>query len=255
MALQEAINTRWPALFAQKVKSEPGATAEAEKSSAASGTNTPAAEQLTTKGLAKDPEVNKAVKDFIAASEALGGLKDLLSLSELRSTVDLRSKGEKAEKIDKPLLIGDYLTSNLFTSYFDESEEEVISGSLKLVRSGKSKRPSVVDYTPEIWAAASFRIVQKLLKDGDNDILREYVRYSEMIADYLSVYQNSGVFALDYEHRHRVCKEGHIWSDISRHDENRFLKHMSEPLNQRKNRSSNRKSQGLKSGGLHCIQL
>ena len=50
-----------------------------------------------------------------------------------------------------------------------------------------------------------------------------------MIADFLSLYVNHGVFLLDEQHRHRVAKECRHWNDISSHDERRFLKHMTTP--------------------------
>ena len=62
-----------------------------------------------------------------------------------------------------------------------------------------------------------------------------------MISDYLGMYIHQGVFLLDYEHRHRVAKEGRAWNDILRHDELKYLKHMSESnlryKNQRKVKS------------------
>ena len=46
-----------------------------------------------------------------------------------------------------------------------------------------------------------------------------------MIVDFLQIYVQKGVFALDYEHRHRVSKEGRNWANISGHDKRMFLKH------------------------------
>ena len=110
----------------------------------------------------------------------------------------------------------------------------MISSTTKLVhiREGKSKKPSVQDYTPDLWAAASFRIIQHMFKIGTAlEVIKSYISYSEMIADYLGLYKHHGVFLMDFEHRHRVAKEGRAWSDISRHDENRYLEHVkkSEP--------------------------
>ena len=226
ISLEDECEQRWPKGTAT-IKQE-----SVDNGASGGSTSTQESTKQTTKSLAADAELNKAVSDFIGSTQNLGGIKDLLTLSELRASVEAKSKGEK------PWLIGDYLASNILKSYIeDESDEEIISSTTKLVHSHKAKKPSVQEYTPDIWAAASFRIIQHMFKSGTSqDVIKEYIAYSEMIADYLGLYRPHGVFMLDYEHRHRVAKEGRAWSDISRHDENRYLEHVrkSEPVQKSK---------------------
>ena len=232
MCLEAVCKERWPHNFGlATVKTEPeiGAVGGAEAGATNRGETTAdngSSEVIktTTKTLAKDPEVDKLLKGFLGISETLGGLKDLLALSDIKSSVEAKTKGEK------PLLIADFLSSNINVSYIDNPEEEVISKSVKLVREGKTKRPSVQDYTPEVWAGANFRALKELVTNGaSKETLLQYITYSSNICDYLCMYNQPGVFLLDHEHRHRVALEGRVWDDILRHDELRYLVHVSDP--------------------------
>ena len=142
-------------------------------------------------------------------------------MADLKSAVDNKARGEKVEK---PLLIGDFLKSSINQTYFEQEEEVRLGENTKLVQENRAKKTRIQDYTPQIWAAANYRIILYLLKNGTSaDTMRRYVTYSAMICDYLSKYQHSGVFVLDYEHRHRVALEGRLWDDIWLHDNNTHL--------------------------------
>ena len=232
--IEDLVNERWPKVQATasaasaSIKTEPGAAAATTSQSSDIPEDKPThkAEStlITTTKLAADKELNQRLQNFLGTTNALGGLKDLLCLAELRSSVEKKNQGERV------LLISDFLTSNINVSYIDSIDEEPLSGSTKLVREGHFKKPKVTDYTPEIWAAANFRIIKHLINEGTaTEVLTQYVDYSSMIADYLSMYVHQGVFLLDFEHRHRVAKEGRVWNDILRHDELKYLKHMSVP--------------------------
>ena len=169
----------------------------------------------TTTSLAKDAQLNLLVKEFLETNQRFSSFKDLLTLSDIKTSVD---KGEK------PLLIGDFLSSNINVSYYDDEEDVQLGSDAKLVVS-KKRKPDIINYTPELWSGASFRILSHLITTGaPSQTLNAYAVYSSMIADYLEIYVHRGVFCLDFEHRHRVAKEGRSWDNISGHDERRFLK-------------------------------
>ena len=173
-------------------------------------------ERPTTTSLARDSELNALLREFLGSNQGLSSFKDLLTLSDIKNAVE--KKGEK------PLLIGDFLQSNINVSYIDLEEDVQLSGDTKLVV-GKKRKPDITDYTPELWSGASFRILDHLVSTGSTiQIIQDYARYSSMICDFLEIYVHKGVFCLDFEHRHRVAKEGRRWDDISGHDERGFLK-------------------------------
>ena len=167
----------------EQVEEEAGAS-----KAVASKETAPVPDRATTKTLVRDGELETLLRSFLGASETLGGLKDLLSLSDIKAVVENKTKGEK------PLLVSDFLWSNINVSYIDTIEEETISKSTKLVREGKTKKPAVQDYTPDLWAGANFLIIRHLINVGTtNKKLLQYVTYSSMIADYLALYNNPGV--------------------------------------------------------------
>ena len=178
----------------------------------------PEPEKVTTTSLARDSRINALVDELLSDGQQFAGLKDLISLSNIKSSLDNKLKGEK------PLLIGDFLTSSINVSYVDQELDVDIGVNTKLVVK-KQKRPKVEEYTPALWSGASFRILLHLLKSGAaSSVVEEYAEYSSMVSDYLEIYVPKGVYLLDFEHRHRVAREGRSWSDISSHDERRYLR-------------------------------
>ena len=112
----------------------------------------------------------------------------------------------------------------------------------------KSKKPPVEEYDVELWVAANFRIILHLIRlPVPYKVLCEYLEYSSVIAEYLGLYLQRGVFLLDYEHRIRVAREGRAWTDISSLDERRFLVFIQDSFEQtskktKKGKSRNRSS-------------
>ena len=211
-----------PTISSVQVKTEPGAT-DTPLSAEATGPDV-RPKIPTTTSLARDVQLNNLVAEFLKVNDHLAGFKDLLSLSDIQASAVGSLKGER------PLLIGDFLSNNINVNYFQNEEAVQLSDETRLVL-GKKKRPDVADYTPELWSGASFRIICHLITNGATvKEVQEYAEYSSMIADFLQIYVHRGVFALDFNHRQRVCKEGRSWADISGHDERMFLKHQSNPI-------------------------
>ena len=181
---------------------------------------------MTTTSLSKDEQLTQLLKSFLGANESTG-VRNLLDLAEIKSSIDLGAKGEK------PLLITDYLVSNFNTNYGLSNDQDVqLNEDTKIVITKKAKKPEVVDYTCDIWSAANARIWMYLINSGaPTSTLLEYAEYSAMLADFLGLYVNHGVYQLDEQHRYRVAKEGRKWNDICQHDERRFLRHLSIPDN------------------------
>ena len=228
IALDELFDRPSPAEKAPEVliKQEPGATAGATASATVdvrpkTGLIAPKPDAdpplETTTSLAKDARLNALVEEFLNSNQRFASLKDLLSLADIKSGVENRG--------ERPLLIGDFLHSNINFSYL-ESDEEVKLGSDAKIVVNKKKKPDVVDYTPELWIGANCRILNHLIDSGsDIQVIKQYSTYTSMIADFLEIYAHRGVFCLDYEHRHKVAKEGKKWDDISFHDQMRLLKY------------------------------
>lgn len=170
----------------------------------------------TTGSLARDKDVNAVVDRMLAGITS--GVNDTLTLGDLKSNSDPRLRG-------KPLLIADFLTSNINVCYSSQVEQEInLPGGAKIVFDCNTKKPAVTSYTPEVWSAANSRILRRLIRLGAHAVLLDdYLEYSSMIADYMSLYVHKGVFRLDYEHRLRVAAEGCAWRDILSHDKDKFL--------------------------------
>ena len=209
-------------------------TTEPKQEGFAAGSSSFADEQeITTRSLSRDKDVNEVVDALLAEGGKLQGLKEILSLAEIRQSTT--SRGERSartalsnflsgkEEKEKPLLISDFLISNFNFSVHDDEEDIPLNDNSKIVVK-KSKKPPVEEYTTELWTAANFRIILHLLKSPvPHHILADYLEYSSVISEYLNLYIQRGVFLLDFEHRHRVAREGRSWTDISSLDEKRFL--------------------------------
>ena len=221
------------------VKSEPGATAgespsNADQAQAASSSATPrvgvtatslesnalSSVRATTSSLSRDEKLTELLTNFLGSNENIG-VRNLLSLAEIKSSVTQSTRGEK------PLLIKNFLSSNITVHYGRSADEDLqIGENTKIVFSKKAKKTDVCDYTCDIWSAANSRILIHLIQSGASTrVLLEYADYSAMIADFLSIYINRGVFLLDEHHRYRVANESHKWNKICSHDERQFLKH------------------------------
>ena len=224
--------------------------------------------QATTESLARDDRLAALLTEFLGANENTG-VRNLIALGQNRHEVRqpatdfsynpvIQSGIPALSRGERPLLIADFLTSNLNVSYGRDTEESVqLNASTKIVIDKKAKKLEVSEYTPEIWTAASFRIVVHLLQTGaSSNTLLEYADYCAMIGDFLCMYVKKGVFLLDETHRYRVAKEARKWNNICSHDERRFLKHIdtaeSAKLNnqsKRGNTSSRRKRTTVDSEG------
>ena len=255
------------------IKQEPGATASPEVNTTdpvASGEERQPVQKETVQTLARDTKLAALLAEFLGSSEN-SGVKSLLDLGEIKRDSNSRAELERPQPTpsrsdaiiqfrgvpksgiltkqgEKPLLISDFLSSNLNVSYGTDANEEVLlSSTTKLVFDKKTKKPEVWEYTPDIWSAASFRILVYLVQIGSaSRTILEYADYSAMICDYLSMYVNQGVFKLDETHRYRVAYEGRVWNDICDHDQRKFLKFVesdhasTQPKNQPK-RSKNQR--------------
>lgn len=187
---------------------------------------------LTTSSLAADRQLNAQVDAYLG-NGVFTTSHDLLVLGDLRqqnqqatSSTPTTSSGELKEKEAKPLLIGDFLSSNFKVSYMNhENEVKVpLSNNAEIVVKNRFKKPAVTEYTPEIWNAANYRILQYLIRIGTSiSVLFAYIEYSQMISDYLNLYDPKGVYMLDFEHRWSVVKERRPWNLISYHDKDRYL--------------------------------
>lgn len=175
----------------------------------------------TLKTLAKDKDLNISVDEFIGSSTSLPGVRDLLTLGDIRSDSGAQPRGEPG----KPLLIENFITSNFNVSYIKSDKDVQLTKDTKLVIKGfANRKPPVHEYTPVIWNSANYRILQYLLRTKASvSVIQQYIEYSYMINDFLSIYQHPGVFKLDYEHRHRVAIEGYLWNHILYHDKDMYL--------------------------------
>lgn len=203
--------------------------------------------KVTTRTLAADKEVNAIVDEILADKGKLQGLKNVLSLVELRqkqcgqgpsvstgqatgqsgSIPTASSRDQQGEQItsptERPLLIGDFITSSYRYSVRDEEESIALNESSKIVVR-KSKKPLIEDYDIELWSGANFRIILHLIRSKVSyPLLVQYLEYSSIIAEYFCIYEHPGIFDLDYEHRYRVAREGRAWNDICVIDEKKFL--------------------------------
>lgn len=224
------------------VLNQGGATAGAQSSN---GQQDPpfTGERVTTKILQKDPRVSEILAAYLGSDGQFGGLQDLLGLSSIRDSVAGTPSGipnvnQHSQNIpfvhpntpsvqrsandnstgEKPLLIKDFIVSNIKYSY-RKTEEINLGNNVKIRLDNKKKKPDVEDYTVELWNSANYRIVLYLMKQGASaKVLSEYVEYSSWISDYLDLYDNRGVFLLDEAHRNRVAIEKRAWNDIYEHD-------------------------------------
>ena len=173
---------------------------------------------VTTTMLAKDKKVNNLLTQPYGALGQRSGIQDLLTLGDIRTAVLINPlKGEP------PLLISDFLSSNINACYTIETED-VVLGAGATLSIQKQKKPAIDDYTAELWYSANSRIMVHLIqKDYSRDVLEDYAVYTSMVAEYLQLYIQKGVFYLDHEQRLKVSKEGRRFSDISALDERKFL--------------------------------
>ena len=182
----------------------------------------------TTRSLAQHQQTKAQVAAFLSNPDQLSSLQELLSLVGIQAAVQNPSGGERDRLVDKPLLIKDFIKSNINRQYTSIIKEVALNDNTKIVVEDKgsnlTKKPEVKNYTTEIWASANNRIILHLLSNNTpRKIVSEYVEYSGWICDYLDIYVQRGVFCLDEQHRLRVHSEGRAWNDLYAHDSNQWL--------------------------------
>ena len=191
----------------------------------------------TTGSLSRHRETNAQLAAYLNENAGqLAGLRDLLSLAGIQANTEAENRGElnvstpPAERAnDKPLLIKDFIKSNIHRQYVSVVREVSLGDNTKLVVEDKGssqlvKKPEVHNYTVELWCAANSRIILHLIKTGvSRQVLQEYAEYTSWISDFLEIYVQRGVYCLDEQHRIRVAAEGRRWNDIYCHDRNQWL--------------------------------
>lgn len=182
--------------------------------------------QVTTNSLGQDRNLNAQVDAYLQGGVG-NSANDLLTLGDLQQRNPVNHPQTSASSGEpKPLLISDFLSSNFKVSYWlhEDKVKVPLGNGAEIVVNGQKRKPSLSDYTPELWNAANNRIIQYLFRIGTPaTILFQYSEYSQMINDYLGLYFPRGVYLLDYEHRWKVAREGRPWNLICFHDKDRFL--------------------------------
>ena len=169
-------------------------SADVQKNSTPVQKKTEETPQITTKSLNAD-------KDLTAALELLNSmpLQDILS-STSSSELQTTSSG-------KCLHIVDYVSTPRFTA--KESDRRIFKDIYQ-----KGSKIKLDDVTIPQWLSANARILLQLMDSMTTDEVRDYLKYTAKVGDYLQKSDSTSVFLLDEEHRRMVASEGQKWNDV-----------------------------------------
>jgi len=176
------------------------------------------AEPVTTKDLKDNKELNRLLAEISSANE-VAGLGSILGPVEPKQ----ESQGNPKQS-QKTLFIKDYVSCNR-TIPPDEDRPVYASqsGEGLYLRSTATNRVKTENVTIAQWVSANMRILSLLLSRGD-DILHDYVKYTEEIGELFQIYSTPSVMMYDYRYREKQAAEQFRWGTPDVHLVNFYLR-------------------------------